>query len=814
MVKNYFKIAFRNLLKRKSFAFLNIFGLAIGIACCLLIALYVLHEISYDEFNTKADRIFRVTQTAATSAKVEKGASTPFPVGSTLENDFPASIAASVRLFDMQEETRTVMNIETREAFLVDWFYFTDSTFFDVFSVNLIHGNPDKALDEPKTVVITPKTARRFFGDENPIGKKLNFKGYATLTVTGVMEPLPPNSHMKIEMLASFSTYAGMIRSTEVLEGWNWNPVWTYVLLEEGVSAEELEEKFPAFAEKNYVNRAEGEELSIGLQAITDIHLHSHLDNEMRANSSILYIYILSAVAILILLIACINFMNLSTARSAERAREVGLRKALGAQREQLFGQFMGESFLMSFLGILAAILLAYLALPWFNELMEKQLSFNFLATDTIVFGLVGLLLVIGLLSGIYPALYLSKFNPTAIMHGSAGSQGGQLLRKSLVVFQFTLSVMLIIGTVVVYLQLQHMQNKKLGFDKEQVVLLPIKNTLTVWRFENFKSAALQSPHILTVTGTNKILGSDAQFYGKYSPADIPTAPPTNMILEVTHDFLDTYKINLVAGRGFSRNHPTDSEKAILINQSMLQQIHAETPRDALDQVFHHIMADDSLKQFQVIGVVEDFYYTSIKKKIKPLVIEMVEGRRPIATNIKYAAVKLAPNSVRDGLTALKEAWEKVNPIEPFTYSFQNEELQKIYASETKMGNMVSVFTLLCILVACLGLFGLASFTASRRTKEIGIRKTLGATVPDIVALLSKNYIKLVLLANIIAWPVIYYLAVQWLQDFPSRIALGWNLVLIFGVAGLLSIVICLATVSYQSIRAALANPVDSIQQE
>lgn len=815
MFKNYIQVALRNLAKRKSFAIINILGLAIGIACCLLIAVYTLHELSYDDFHAKADRLYRITQTTETSAKVEKGASTPFLVGPTLENDFPASIAQTVRFYDMQEDYRTMINKERDRAFRIDHFFFTDSTFFNVFSVELLRGEADQVLSKPMSLVITEEYARRYFDDENPIGQTLNFKGVADFTVTGVMESLPAASHMEIEMLASFNSLAKIYGTTAFMERWFWNPVWTYVLLEEGASPQALETQFPRFVEKNYTNRAEGEKVSIGLQPVTDIHLYSNLDNEMNANSSIFYIYLLLIIGALILVIACINFMNLSTARSTERAREVGMRKVLGAHRGQLFAQFMGESFLMSFLGIALAILLAFLALPWFNNFLDKQLSFAFLETGTILFGLVGLFVVIGLLSGVYPALYLSGFSPTRVM-GDKSSTGnsGQFFRKSLVVFQFTLSVMLMIGTILVYLQLQHMQQQKLGFDKERVVVMPIKQTLIAWEFEKFRDLASASPHIVAVTGTNKILGSEKQFFGKYSPANRPAAPPTNMVLEVLHGFLDTYKIDLLAGRGFSRDHPTDADQAILVNRAMLQQLDAETPREALGKKIQYTMHDDTIQEYEVIGVVANFNYTSIKKEIDPVVIKLVEGIRPTVRNIKYAAVKFAPNSIQAGLKDLKSAWEEVNYIDPFSYSFQDDELQKIYASETRMSNIIGVFALLCILVACLGLFGLASFTSSLRTKEIGIRKTLGATVSDILVLLSKNYIKLVLLANIIAWPLIYYLMAQWLQNFPTHINLGWNVVLVFVLVALTSLVICLVTVSYQSMRAALINPVNSIRQE
>lgn len=816
MVRNYLKIAFRHLRKRKGITLINIVGLATGIACCLIIALYVFHELSYDRYHKKADRIYRVTQKTVTSSKEEVGATTPFPVGPTLKSDYPAQIAKMVRFFDMQEEIRTIINTQTEEPFRVDDFYVADSTFFDVFSAHLMQGDAENVLDEPMSAVITKEQARRFFGDENPVGKQLTFKGVADFTVTGIMEELPENSHMKIDMLVSFTSLPKLYGSRAFMERWYWNPCWTYLLLEEGISAQELEQQLSDFVDRNYANRAEGESISLSLQPLTDIHLYSNLDQEMEPNGSIFYIYLFSAVAVLILIIACINFMNLSTARSTERAREVGMRKVLGADRSQLFAQFMGESFLMTILGVIGAVGLVYLALPWFNEFVGKSLSFGFFGTPKMLSALIVLFVVVVVMSGMYPAMYLSGFNPTTIMHGSRGSQGGggKALRKGLVVFQFVLSVMLIIGTVIVYLQIQHMQDKELGFEQEQIVILPITQTLIAWEFPKFKEKALSSPYIKEVSASSKMLGSEKQYFSKYSPANQPGAPPTNMVLNVTHGFTDTYDIKLLAGRGFSKEHPTDAQKAILINRSMLKQVGAETPHDALGKRFYFTTSEDRRKTFQVIGVVEDFNYTSVKKEISPLVINLEEKTRRVVGTMEYAAVRLAPGSPRPAIADLRKAWKEVNHIDPFTYYFLDEELQKIYASETKMSNVAGLFSLLCILIACLGLYGLASFTISLRTKEIGIRKALGATVPNIVALLSKDYVKLVVLANIIAWPVIYYLVSQWLQNFPYRISMGWNIAAVFLAVGVVSLLICMATVSYQSIRVALINPVDSIRRE
>lgn len=818
MLSNYLKIAFRNLLKRKAYSFINIFGLAIGIACCLLISMYVLNELSYDQFNEKADRIYRLKQTSLNTD--ETSATTTFKAGPMLEAEYPQLVEHSVRFFNMQQPTHTMLDRETGNSFRESNFYFTDSTFFEVFNGKLIRGNPGEVLDNPLSLVMTEERAKVYFGDENPIGKTLSFQGRGSMSleVTGIMESWPEESHMKFDMLASFSSVDVLYRrSPDYDESWWWNPVWTYLELKDAGTAEELSDQLGAFADKYYhPNRPEGEEVSLGLQALTDIHLYSNLDQEMNPNNSIFYIYIFSAVAALILLIACVNFMNLATARSAERGREVGMRKVFGADRRQLISQFMGESFLMSFLAVVLALATVYFTLPVFNEFISKDLEFTIFDNAFLIAALFVLYLMVGFLAGIYPAFYLSAFNPATVLKGE-GTKGSKsvLFRKALVVFQFSLSVILIISTVLLYMQLQHMQSKKLGFDKEQMVILPMEQNLIAWEFDQFREEAMRNPNIRTVTATSKILGTEDQQTWKIYPASTPDdGEKSSLALHVTYNFLETYDINLIAGRTFSRYYPTDKEQAILINEAMLKRLGIEKPKDAIGELFHYEMSEDEVKTLSVIGVTENFNYTSVKKEIKPLVIRLSEGTRPILQTISNAVVKLGPGGVNDGLKHLEKVWGEVNHIDPFEYSFQDEELDKIYTAEMTMGRVTGVFTLLCILVACLGLFGLASFTASKRTKEIGIRKTLGASLSQILVLLSKEYVQLVLIANIIAWPIVYLLASSWLQDFPYRIDLGLNLILVFLATVLLSVLVCLITVSYKSLKAALINPVDSIKQE
>ncbi|MGK7369982.1 MAG: ABC transporter permease, partial [Candidatus Halalkalibacterium sp. M3_1C_030] len=618
MLSNYFKIAFRNLLKRKAYTFINISGLAIGIACCLLISMYVLNELSFDQFHDNGDRIYRLKQTSLNTD--ETSSTTTFKAGPMLEAEYPQLVEHSVRFFNMQQPTHTMLDREAGNSFRESNFYFTDSTFFEVFSGNLIRGNPKEVLAEPLSLVMTEERAKVYFGDENPIGKTLSFQGRGSMSlkVTGIMESWPEESHMKIDMLASFSSVDVLYRrSPDYDESWWWNPVWTYVELKSAGAADELRDQLPAFADKYYhPNRPEGEKVSLGLQAMTDIHLYSNLEQEMNPNSSIFYVYLFSAVAVLILVIACVNFMNLATARSAERGREVGMRKVLGADRRQLFSQFMGESFLMSFLAVVLAVGLVYFSLPAFNDFIGKNLDFDIFSNSFLFGGLVILYLLVGFLAGIYPALYLSGFKPVSVLKGEVVKGTKSIIfRKGLVVFQFSLSVILIISTVLLYLQLQHMQNKKLGFDKEQIVILPMKQNLIAWEYDRFREEAMRNPNISSVTATSKILGSDEQELWKIYPASASSdGEKSTFALHVTYNFLETYDINLIAGRTFSRYYPTDKEQAILINEEMLGRLEIDNPEDAIGELFNHEVSENEVKTLTVIGVTENFNYTSVKK--------------------------------------------------------------------------------------------------------------------------------------------------------------------------------------------------------
>lgn len=820
MIKNYITIAIRNLLKKKVYSFINISGLAIGLATCILIILYVFNEWSYDKFHTASDRIYRVVQTTTSSDREEDQAATPFQLAPVIDAEFPESVKSTVRFFDRQEDKHSIINREDRIAFRESNFYFTDSTFFEVFSAELIRGNPSEALKNPLTIVITEELAEKYFGDEDPIGKSLNYNGIREFTVTGIMQDWPEESHMDIDLLASYASLDEIYASSPNFDqSWLWNPIWTYVLLDESANPEQLEEQLNTLTERYYYAYSgwpSDETVEIELQPITDIHLYSNREQEMQPNSSYRYIYILLAVAGFILIIACINFMNLSTARSLERSREVGMRKVLGGYRKQLFNQFIGESFFVSFIAILFGCILVFFALPFFNELTGRNLTFSLTQSIFTIPALLLLTVIVALFSGSYPALFLSSFRPSEVLKGKiSNSTNGTLFRKVLVTFQFTLSVILLIGTAVIFLQLQYIQTKDLGFDKENIVLLPTNQNLISWEFETFKEQATSQSQIQTITGLGKIPGSQEQEFYRYVPAGTgESEDATNLVLHVTHDFVETFNLNIIAGRTFSRDFSSDADQSILINRTMLRKLEAETPEEAIGEIFYYYPPEGERKSFTVVGVIEDFNYTSLKKEIEPLVIKLVEGTRFILGSVEHTAVKIAPGDPSAALSHLEEVWKEINPIDPFEYRFLDERLAEIYEAEQTMSSLATAFSILCIIIACLGLLGLASYSAQLKRKEIGIRKSMGASVGNIVSLLSKEFLMLVALANLIAWPLTYYAAIRWLENFPYRFDLAVNIPIVFLASAGVIIFISLATVSYHSLKAATINPVEAIRNE
>ncbi len=818
MFKNYIKIAIRNLLKNKVYSLINILGLSIGLATSLLIFLYVINEWNYDSFNSKSEQLFRVIQTMESENNVEEEASTPFLLGPVLDAEFPDLIEKSVRFYNLQETSHTFRNKQKGVSFTETNFYFVDSTFFDLFSANLIRGNPSEVLKNPGSLVISEELSEKYFGNEDPIGKTLNYKGVIDLTVTGIMEAWPDQSHMEIDLIASFTSLNEMYSSDqEYDQSWLWNPIWTYILLAEETEPSDLETQFPVIEENYfyaYSGWPAGEKVNLSLQSVTDIHLHSALEQEMEVNSSVLYLYILLVVAGFILIIACINFMNLSTARSLERSREVGMRKVLGGYRKQLFYQFIGESFLICLIAIVIGVILVFVSLPYFSEMVDKELTLNLFSHFATIPTLLLLTVFVGLFAGSYPAVYLSSFEPVQVLKGSViQGRKSAFFRKMLVTFQFTLSIALIIGTAVIYKQIQFIQEKDLGFDESSVVLLPTKQNLIAWEFETFKDQVLSFSQIESITGLSKVIGSEKQENYHYVPEKFGESnDELNLAFHTTHDLVETFDLELIAGRSFSRDFPTDADQAVLINRKMLEKLELNSPEEALGEVFFFYPKDGGRITKSVIGVLEDFNYASLKKEIEPLTISLVEGTIPFLGFIEYTAVEIAPGNPKDALAHIEKVWKEVNPIDPFEFQFLDDRLAEIYEAEDTMSSLSIAFSILCILIASLGLLGLASYSAQLKEKEIGIRKSLGASVSDIVKLLTKDFLTLIGIANLISWPIIYFIALNWLQNFPYRFDITTTLPFIFIGAGVFIMIISLITISYHALRAALVNPVDSIQ--
>ncbi len=806
MIINYLKTALRNLQKHKGYSLINIVGLAIGMACCLLIMMYVQDELSYDRYHAHADRIYRVIEEVRLEGVGEESSSMPFPAGDTIPLEYPDAVEAAVRFYNFQLPKLSVEYGTTGEKrFNEPRFFFADAAVFRVFSFKLIEGDPRKALEEPNSVVITEDMAEKYFEDQDPLGKILRWQGAVNLTVTGIVQNVPVNSHFQFDFLGSFATLRRLYGGN-LPRDWYWNPCWTYLLLREGIDPMALQERFPGLVQKYFPDSIK-DKVVIKLQPLTDIHLFSHLDYEISPNSDISYVYIFSAIAVFVLLIACINFMNLATARSANRGREAGMRKALGAYRGQLVRQFLGESLLLCAAAALLAAILVEIVLPAFNAFSGKTLATDYFSDGRLLVGLALITLVVGFLSGLYPAFFLSGFDPVKVLKGTL-ERGSKSIafRKILVVVQFAISIVLIIGTLISFQQLDFLRNKPLGFDRDQVVMLAAYGTgLPRW-YDRFREQVLQDPHVRYVTAVEDVLGAKYQT-GSFIPEG---ARDTNMqqipLLVVLHDFIETFDMQMAAGRSFSKRFPTDVAEGIIINESASRRFGWE-PEQALGK---RLRQQGGLV-LQVVGVVRDFNYTDLALPITPFVLEMPRSEGQINGRVRYVAVKIDGSDAGATLDFLRTKWGELVPGRSFEYFFLDDELDKLYEAEEKMGQVFGVFTVLAIIIACLGLFALVSFTTEQRTREIGIRKVLGAQVSGIVILLSREFAKWVLIANLIAWPTAYWIMQSWLNGFAFRTRIG---VLTFGLATIMAFLIALLTVSFQAVRAAVADPVQALRHQ
>lgn len=813
MVRNYLKITLRRLVHEKGYSFLNIAGLAIGLACCILILLHLQNEWNFDAFHKKSDRIYRIVEVRKTPDQGDKMvAQTVAQTGPALVEDFP-EVTAQVRLIQLWR--LTVSHGETQ--FYEGDYLFTEPSFFNVFDFELEEGDPNTALNSPRSVVLTRKAAQKYFGNEDPLGKTLKVEALGDVQVTGVLADIPQNSHLDFSMLFSFA-------SLDIFSWWkpyltNWDPNYrtmiTYVLLSKSGTAEHLSAKLDSFLQK-YGATADLPLKSLYLQPLRKIHFYSEgieFDRNAR-KGDITYIYIFSAIAVFIMLIACLNYMNLATARAAGRAKEVGVRKVCGANRKNLIFHFIGESVVITFIALILATFLVELFLPWFNRMSGTTLHLNPLGNMPFLTAILILMLLAGIFAGSYPALFLSRINANRIFKGvSRSGTGKSKMRQVLVVIQFSLSVILLIATIVVYDQLDYIRNKKLGFNQDHLIAIDINNNNVRQKFESMKAEMLRNPAVRGVTVSSRIPG-DWKTINQVEVVPVgggEESTHTMYFLGVDRDFLSTYQMILLEGQNFSENPAVDST-LVLLNETAVKMLGWKSPIGKELSVPQAGMEGGGKAKIsyrvKIAGVVKDFNFRSLHERIAPMIL--CYRNNPIQS-IDYFTVRVSGANMPGTLSFLREMGERFDPTHPFEYNFLDERLDEFYRSEQRLEKIFRFSAFLAITIAAMGLFGLVAYVTEQRTKEIGIRKVLGASIPNILYLLGKEFCLLILVASVIAFPLGWLIMNRWLQDFAYRIEPGIS---VFLAAGTITILITLLTTSYQAIRAAIKNPVESLRYE
>lgn len=802
MLKKFIQSALKKILRYNSYSLINIFGLAIGLASFILIVLYVYDEYSYDKYHTKADRIYRITSVLDFNGVGEKSASQPFPMGPAFAEDYPQYVESYVRFFNLQRSQFLVRN--ENKVFNEKRFFYCDANVFDVFDFELIKGDKNTALKNPFSIVITESTAQKYFEDEDPIGQILIVDDYFEFEVKGIMKDVKQQSHFKFDFLASFNSLPYVFKNEKVMQGWIWNPCWTYLLLKDGVSADKFAAEFQNFY-KQHLNINEGENFQLFLQPLTEIHLTSHLDYEIEKNENIQYIKILLIIAFLILLIASINFINLATAGAANRAKEIGMKKVVGATRRQLIFQFLTESTVTTFISLFVAISLVELFLPAFAAVTGKIVTTDFRFKKETLIGLFSLGVFTGLISGLYPALFLSSFKASRLLKGNfkLGTKSTNF-RKILVLVQFSISLMLIIGTFGVFRQLKYLHNADLGFKKNSTVIIDAGNEVSM-RYEKFKQVLLKNPLIKNVTGMNYVIGSSHNTY-----EFIPEGSPSNDYqfypgLFVREDFVKTLGIQIVTGRDFLPDE-AEAGESVLVNEEMVKYLNYERNEDILGKTF--ITAQGKEK---IIGVFSNINVTSLHSKVEPFVIKMAKSKYGRTAETKYIVIKIDHEKVNESIAFIEKTWDDIDIERPFEYQFLSDILNKHYTGEEVLGDLARIFTILSIVIAALGIWGLSAYITERRTREIGIRKALGASIFSIIKLINKEFLIIILVSNIIAWPIAYFALNKWINGFAYRDYLSiWSFIL----ASMIGFLIAVLTISHKSIEAGSRNPVDSLRYE
>ncbi|MGY4536340.1 putative ABC transport system permease protein [Mucilaginibacter sp. UYNi724] len=802
MIKNYILIAWRSLTKNKVFSFINMFGLAVGLACCMLITGYLYQELTYDTYSKNARQLYRVNLVTIGNAGNDSYPIVDIAVGEGMKNAYP-EIASFTRLSNLPPlfvKTATQQFKETNISM-------ADANFLQVFSIPLLEGDAKNCLAEPNAIVLNKVMAKKYFGDASALGKMLTV-GDKSMKVTGVLDKVPDNSHFHADGFTSMITYTAGRQQT-----WSNLGYYTYLLLNKNADPKKLEAQFPQLVAKYVVpeiQRDMGVSLAeaqksvntflFNLQPVTDIHLYSHTKFEREANGDINYIYIFGVLAFFILVLACINFTNLSTAASAKRSKEVGIRKVLGSLKSSLVNQFLAESIMLTLMAMVFALVMVYLLLPYFNDVAGKNTTIQFYLNYKALLIELLIALIVGVAAGIYPAFFISSFKILSVLKGNTNSQNSKsVLRSGLIVFQFAISTMFIIGTIIVYQQLHYMQNQKLGYDKEQILVIndtyTLKNNL-----EPFKNQLLQNKQVVnaTISSDVPIRTSDGtQIYLKSTTADAAHSEIHAAIYHIDDSYLPTMGMKMAAGRNFSPASPGDSS-AVIVNETTVKELGIKA-----DPIGKTIVRSGQ-HEFTIVGVVKDFHYSSAKEKIAPLM--MLYGHSNGAVMVKVKTAEVAGL-----LSDIKQQWADYHADSPFSYTFLDDQFAQLYVNEARTGKIFTSFAILAVVIASLGLFGLSAFSIRQRVKEIGIRKVLGASSGSITGMLSAQFLKLVSLSIIIAVPITWYAMHKWLQEFAYRVEIHWW---VFVVAGALALMVAFITVSFQSVKAALANPVKSLRSE
>jgi len=802
MFKNYIRIAYRYFIRHKLFSFINVFGLAIGFSICMIISLWVQRELSYDRFHEKSHRIYRIERELFRENLYSRWPITGGSYRQALIDDYPEIEDAArfwLREFSIKDHQGTVHQQEM---------YAADNSVFHIFDFDLEEGDESAALNEPMSVVLTRKNAIKYFGTDDVIGKSLTFEWEgepADFKVTGILKEIPKNSHIQFNALISIATYPA-----ERFAAWRPNYLYTYVLVRENTSKQVLEEKLKTFVSRRlepHYGDLLGQGLSIHkvlkmyLFPITDIHLYPSVNWELEPGGSISSVYIFSSIAVLILIIACINFMNLSTARASTRAKEVSLRKTVGAGKGQLMRQFIQESVLLALASLIIAFFLCSWFIPAYNGIFGENLSLAMFFQSKNLFLLIATTFAVGILAGMYPAFYLTRFEPVAVLKG--GPQLGSRkspFRRNMVVIQFVISTTLIIGIYTIHKQMKYIQNRSLGFDKENVLILPARSQQVSQSYDVFRNDLLSNSQIDSVSASSDIPGES--YYSNGGIYHRESNIGANVIFLTSHyDFVETYRMEVIAGRSFSRDFGTDTEGVVVLNEATAQKM-GWSPEEAIQK---EIEWGDAASVVKVIGVVKDFNFRSLRREVEPMVL-MLDPNYILAIS-----VRILPGDMEKTLSFIERKWKTTFPGERFEFGFLDDRINQLYEREKKMQTLLLIFSSLSILVACLGIIGLAAFTAEARTKEIGIRKALGASVGSITLLLSKEFVKWILLANIVAWPLALYMMNKWLQNFADKASIGW-FVLVF--AAITTLLIATFSFIFQAVKAAYANPVDSLRYE